>query len=56
MKKGIEEKIRKAFVLLTISQELKRERESIINKIKNWTKGKKVTKDKLRQFLNELND
>lgn len=27
---------------------------AIINKIRRWTKGKKVTKDKLRQFLNRL--
>ena len=39
-----------------ISQELKRERKATINKVKEWTKGRQVTKESLRQFLNYLKE
>jgi len=33
---------------------VKAERERVVKNIKQWTKGKAVTKDKLREYLNDM--
>jgi len=42
--------------VLDLRKELKREKRTVINEIKKWAKGKKVDKEKLRQFLNYLKE
>ena len=41
-------------VLEFIDKALSQHTEDIVRKIKNWTKGKTVTKDKLRNYLNQI--
>jgi len=33
---------------------LQQQREEIIRDMKNWTKGKRITKDKVREYLSKI--
>jgi len=33
---------------------LKQQRKEIIRDMKNWTKGRKITKDRVREYLNKI--
>jgi len=37
-----------------IEKALQQQREEMIRDMKNWTKGKKITKDKVREYLNKI--